>query len=282
MPIIILQISQFNELYVTLHLNNVTTYMIRDILFLGFVFCSIGLTATAQTATENDYIRSGNKHYTDSLFEKAEVDYRKALDINPTSTDALYNLGNALFNQIEQSQEKGKEAMELYATAAKLETDKDRLAQIYHNMGVLFYMAQQYQQSVEAYKEAMRNNPNDHETRYNLAMAMHMNKQQEQQNQEQEQEQNQQQQEQQQEQEQQQNQQKEQEQNQEQQQQEQQNQQQQNEEQQQQQQQQSEEQISKENAEQILNALMQDEKELQEKQKKMMQQQQGKTLDKDW
>ena len=271
MPIIILQISQFNELYVTLHLNNVTNYMIRNILFLGFVFCSIGLTATAQTATENDYIRSGNKHYTDSLFEKAEVDYRKALDINPTSTDALYNLGNALFNQIEQSQEKGKEAMELYATAAKLETDKDRLAQIYHNMGVLFYMAQQYQQSVEAYKEAMRNNPNDHETRYNLAMAMHMNKQQEQQNQEQEQEQNQQQQEQQQEQEQQQNQQKEQEQNQEQQQQEQQNQQQQN-----------EEQISKENAEQILNALMQDEKELQEKQKKMMQQQQGKTLDKDW
>ena len=52
--------------------------------------------------------------------------------------------------------------------------------------------------------------------------------------------------------------------------------------QQEQQSQQDEEQISKENAEQILNALMQDEKDIQEKQKKMMQQHQGKTLDKDW
>ena len=260
--------------------------MIRNIILLGFVFCGMGLTAKAQTMTEKDYIRSGNKHYADSLFEKAEVDYRKALDINPASADALYNLGNALFNQIEQSQEKGKEAMELYATAAKLETDKERLALIYHNMGVLFYIAQQYPQSVEAYKEALRNNPTDHETRYNLAMAMHMNKQQQEQ-QEQNQDQNQEQQNQEEQQ---------QEQNQEQQQEEQQNQQQQNQEQQeqqkqeqqqqqqqqQQQAQQNEEQISKENAEQILNALMQDEKELQEKQQKMMQQQQGKTLEKDW
>lgn len=260
--------------------------MIRNILLLGLIFCSIGLTATAQTMTEKDYIRSGNKHYADSLFEKAEVDYRKALDVNPASTDALYNLGNALFNQIGQSQEKGKEAMELYATAAKLETNKERLAQIYHNMGVLFYMAQQYPQSVEAYKEALRNNPADHETRYNLAMAMHMNKQQQQEQQEQEH--NQEQQNQEQQQEQQQEQEEKQQQNQEQQQQEQQNQQQQNQEQQEQQQeqqqqaQQNEEQISKENAEQILNALMQDERELQEKQQKMMQQQQGKTLEKDW
>lgn len=263
-----------------------TTYMIRNIVLLGFVFCGIGLTATAQTMTEKDYIRSGNKHYTDSLFEKAEVDYRKALDINPASTEALYNLGNALFNQIEQSQEKGKEAMELYATAAKLETDKERLAQIYHNMGVLLYIAQQYPQSVEAYKKALRNNPTDHETRYNLAMAMHMNKQQQQQQEQQEQNQDQNQEQQNQEEQKQQEQQQEQnqEQNQEQQQQEQnqEQQEQQKQEQQQQQAQQNEEQISKENAEQILNALMQDEKELQEKQQKMMQQQQGKALEKDW
>ena len=94
--------------------------------------------------------------------------------------------------------------MEQYAAAAKLETDKARLAQIHHNLGTLMYMAQQYPQSVEAYKEAMRNNPNDNETRYNLAKAMHMCKpqqnQQENQDQNQEQQQNQQQQEQQQEQ----------------------------------------------------------------------------------
>jgi len=252
--------------------------MTRNIL-LASIFICCTLCGTAQQMTEQDYIRSGNKLYADSLFEKAEVEYRKALEIDPASTDALYNLGNALFNQINQTPAKAGESLEQYKTAAKLETDKERLAQIYHNMGVLLYLGEQYGESVAAYKEAMRKNPHDDETRYNLAKAMYMNRQQgqqqDQQNQEQEQEQQQ---------EQQQNEQQQQEQQNKEQQQEQQNQEQQNEQQQEQetQQQQNEEQISKENAEQILNALMQDEKDIQEKQKKMMQQQQGKTLDKDW
>lgn len=259
--------------------------MTRNIL-LASIFICCTLCGTAQQMTEQDYIRSGNKFYADSLFEKAEVEYRKALEINSASTDALYNLGNALFNQVAQTPAKAGESLDQYKTAAKLETDKARLAQIYHNMGVLLYLGEQYGESVAAYKESMRNNPHDDETRYNLAKAMYMNKQQEQQQDKQEQEQ-----EEQQEQKQEQEQQKQEEQQQEQQQQEQQNQQQQqeqqNEQQQEQQQQeaqqqQSEEQISKENAEQILNALMQDEKDIQEKQKKMMQQQQGKTLEKDW
>lgn len=258
--------------------------MFRKIFIL--ILLGAGLTASAQTMTEKDYIRSGNKHYADSLFEKAEVDYRKALDLNPSSTDALYNLGNALFCQTEQTPAKAGEALSQYTTAAKLETDKARLAHIYHNIGVLMYAAQKYGESVAAYKESLRNDPTDHETRYNLAMAMHMNKQQpqEDQQQEQQQEDQQQQQEQQQEQQQNQEQQQQEQQNQEEQQQQQNQDQQQNQEQQQQKQQaqQSKEEISKENAEQILNALMQDEKELQEKQKKMMQQQRGKTLEKDW
>ena len=255
----------------------------RKIYLLITLLCCTSLLVTAQTMTEGDHIRKGNKFYADSLYEKAEIEYRKALELNPESVDAMYNLGNALFYQIPQSQEKGQEAMKQYTTAAKLETDKSRLAQIYHNLGTLMYMAQQYPQSVEAYKESMRNNPYDNETRYNLAKAIHMLKQQQQnqENKEQNQEQQQQQKQEQQQQEEQQNKEQEQQQNQQQdnQQQEQQEEQQQ---QQQQQQQQAEEQISKENAEQILNALMQDEKEIQEKQKKMMQQQRGKTLEKDW
>ena len=260
-------------------------------LFLHIVLLFGCLSVTAQTMTENDHIRKGNKHYVDSLYEKAEIEYRKAIELNPQSVDAMYNLGNALFYQLPQSgdkaQEKAQEALQQYSTVAKLETDKAKLAQVNHNLGVLLYMAKQYQQSVEAYKEALRNDPSDNETRYNLAKAMHMLKQQQdqqQENQDQQQDQQQQQQQEQKQEQQQQNQeQQQQEQNQ---QQEQQEQQQQNQEQQQESQQQqgkqSEEQISKENAEQILNALMQDEKELQEKQQKKMQQQQGKTLEKDW
>ena len=218
-----------------------------------------GISVHAQQKTDRDYLRSGNKLYNDSLFIKAEVDYRKALDINPKSTDAMFNLGNALLMQ-----QKVKEAMEQYESVSKVEKDKSKLAEIYHNMGVILQSAKQYPQCIEAYKESLRNNPKDNETRYNLALAQKMLKdqQQNQQNQDQQQQQQEQKED-------------KQEQNQDQQEQDQKNQQQ------QQQQQQNKNEMSKENAQQLLNAVMQDEKNVQEKVKKQIQIQ-GKKLDKDW
>ena len=220
-----------------------------------------GISVHAQQKTDRDYLRSGNKLYNDSLFIKAEVDYRKALDINPKSTDAMFNLGNALLMQ-----QKVKEAMEQYESVSKVEKDKSKLAEIYHNMGVILQSAKQYPQCIEAYKESLRNNPKDDETRYNLALAQKMLK---------DQQQNQQNQDQQQQQQEQKEDKQEQEQNQDQQEQDQKNQQQ------QQQQQQNKNEMSKENAQQLLNAVMQDEKNVQDKVKKQIQIQ-GKKLDKDW
>ena len=215
----------------------------------------------AQQKTDRDYLRSGNKLYNDSLFIKAEVDYRKALEINPKSTDAMFNLANALLMQ-----QKAQEAMEQYQSVSKIEKDKEKLAQIYHNMGVMLQSAKQLPQCIEAYKESLRNNPKDDETRYNLALAQKQLKdqQQDQQNQDQQQQQQEQKED-------------KQDQNKDQQEQEQKDQQQQN----QQQQQQNKNEMSKENAEQLLNAVMQDEKNVQDKVKKQIQIQ-GKKLEKDW
>ena len=214
----------------------------------------------AQQKTDRDYLRSGNKLYNDSLFIKAEVDYRKALEINPKSTDAMFNLANALLMQ-----QKAKEAMEQYESVSKIEKDKNKLAQIYHNMGVMLQSAKQLPQCIEAYKESLRNNPKDDETRYNLALAQKQLKdqQQNQQNQDQQQQQQQKQEEEKQDQnkDQQEQDQKDQQQN--------------------QQQQQNKNEMSKENAQQLLNAVMQDEKNVQDKVKKQIQIQ-GKKLEKDW
>ena len=192
-----------------------------------------------------------NKLYNDSLFIKAEVDYRKALEINPKSTDAMFNLGNSLLMQ-----QKAKEAMEQFESASKVEKDKDKLAQIYHNMGVILQSSKQYPQCIEAYKESLRNNPKDDETRYNLALAQKLLKDQ-QQNQDQNQDKNQRS--------------KtrsektnKKDQNKNQQEQDKKDQQNQN----QQQQQQNKDEMSKENAQQLLNAVMQDEKNVQDKVKK--------------
>lgn len=225
----------------------------RYIFILIILSVSIGTNAQR---TYREYLRSGNKIYADSIFDKSEIEYRKAIELNQKDADAHFNLGNALLFQ-----NKGKEAIEEYKTAAMYETDKRNLAQIYHNTGVVMQAAKDYVNAVEAYKMSLRNNPHDNETRYNLALAMQQLKNQQQNQQNQEQQQQEQKQEEQQEQKQEQKQ-----------------------EQQQEQQQQQEEQksdMSEENAQQLLESAMQDEKDVQEKVKKMMQVQGGK-LEKDW
>lgn len=250
--------------------------MKRYILIVSMLLLSVSLFAQR---TDREYVRKGNKLYEDSLYIKAEENYLKAIDLNSSSAEAMFNLGNAYI-----AQQKGQEALKQFQNAATLfEVEKERLmhdekatekelndckenlARTYHNAGVLFHSNSDYQNAIAAYKEALRNNPADHETRYNLIHAMEQLKQQQEQQQNEE------------------NQQDNQEQQQEQQQQEQQNEQeQQQQEQQQQQQQQQEEQMSKENAEQLLDAAMQDEKELQERVMKQMQVQPRGELDKDW
>ena len=224
------------------------------------------VTSVAAQRDYRDYIRGGNKFYTDSLFEKSEVEYRKALEKDANGVDALYNLGNSLLFQ-----QKAKDAMDNYQIAEKHLNEPAKLSQLHHNMGVIHQAGKDYAAAVEAYKQALRENPNDHETRYNLALAMHQLKNQlqqqneQQENKEQEQEKQQEQQQQQQDKDKQkQEEQKEQEQQQ-----------------QQQNQQEQQQQMSKENAEQLLQAAMQDEKDVQEKVKKMMQMR-GRKLEKDW
>lgn len=234
----------------------------KYILFILFVILAAG--ASAQKI-ERDYIRKGNRLFNDSVFVDAEVNYRKALEVNPKSTVSMYNLGNTL-----SQQQKFKDAMEQYVAAGKIEKDKMKLAHIYHNMGVLFQAGKDYAQAVEAYKMSLRNNPKDDETRYNLALAQKMLKdqQQNQQNQDQNQDQNKDEQERKQDQQKDQNK--------------------QNDQKKDDQQQQppkpekKDNEMSKENAEQLLNSVMQDEKDTQDKVKKQQQVIQGGRLEKDW
>ena len=234
--------------------------MMKKFYILSMLLLASTAHGLAQDKTDRDYLRSGNKLYNDSLFIKAEVEYRKALELNPKSTDAMFNLANALLMQ-----QKAQEAMEQYESVSKIEKDKQKLAQIYHNMGVILQSGKQYPQCIEAYKESLRNNPKDDETRYNLALAQKLLKdqQQDQQNQDQQQQQQEQKED-------------KQDQNKDQQEQDQKDQQQN-----QQQQQQNKNEMSKENAQQLLNAVMQDEKNVQDKVKKQLQIK-GKKLEKDW
>lgn len=144
-------------------------------------------------------MHQGNRAYQQGNWAKAELYYRKALQINPKNTRAMFDLGDACL-----SQQNNKDALDWFTKAAKAEANKTIKAMAYHNIGYIHHLNKEYDQAIEAYKEALRNNPKDEDTRYNLALCQKQKK--EQQNQQQQQQQNQQNQQDQQQQQQQQNQ----------------------------------------------------------------------------
>lgn len=213
----------------------------------------------AQAQSDRDYIRQGNKQFRAGKFAEAEVDYRKAIEKNAKNPQAAYNLGNALL-----AQKKDSAAIVQYQQAAKLETNQKRRSYAYHNIGVICQGHQMYGEAIEAYKEALRNNPNDDETRYNLELCKRQQKQQQQNQQNQQQKQNK-------------DNKDKQDKNKDQNEQDQQKQQDKK-----QQQEQQKPQMSKENAEQLLNAAMQEEKNTQQRIKKAQHQKQTRKLQKNW
>jgi Ca-activated chloride channel family protein len=214
------------------------------------------LAATSAAAqSDRQYIREGNKLFHRGDYPNAEVAYRKAIEKNPKNPQAPFNLGNALM-----AQKKDSAAVEQFEAASRLETNPLRKSKSFHNIGVICQTHKMYGEAIEAYKNALRLNPSDDETRYNLVLCKHQKKKQDQQ---------------------------------------QQNQQGQNkddkkdnkddkkdeqkqDQKQDQQKEQSKPQMSKENAEQLLNAAIQNEKQTQDKLQKAQQQPQRRNIQKNW
>lgn len=230
-------------------------HYIRHIALLLLLFTPLLSMAQADRSS----IRKGNREYRRQNYSAAEVEYRKAVASNNVNPQALYNLGCALMVQ-----NKGEEAVKMFQKAAQYEKSKNRRAMIYHNIGEICQMSKVFDEAVKAYSESLRNNPHDDETRYNLVLCKRQQKNQNNQNnkdndknqnnnkgQDKQQDKNSQ------------------------------NDKDKNKDQNKQQQQQQQ-QLSKENAEQMLNAAMQEEKQTQERLNKQRQGVSGKRLEKNW
>ena len=99
-------------------------------------------------------------------FITAEVAYRKAIAIEENKATGSYNLGNAYYKN-----NKNEEALSRFVNAAKVATTKPQRHQAFHNLGNALMNQKEYSRAVEAYKNALRNNPSDDQSRYNLALA---------------------------------------------------------------------------------------------------------------
>ena len=123
-----------------------------------------GTNAVAQT--DRNLIRQGNRAFKSQKWAAAETQYRKAIFKNQKNPQAIYNLGCALL-----AQQKDSLAIVQFGNAAQLESNIFRRSKSYHNMGVVMQNHREYAQAIEYYKMALRCNPQDNETRYNLALC---------------------------------------------------------------------------------------------------------------
>lgn len=225
-----------------------------------FLLTALSVSSYADNRQARKLIRKGNALYRADKRQEAQVDYLKAYRADSTDARVQYNLATSMFPQdykLVQKERCDTMAM-MFERAAQAETNPLRKAKAYHNEGVAYQGVKDFGKAIEAYKNALRNNPNDDESRYNLVLCQRQlknqgggnnNQQQDKQDQQDKQQQQQQQEKQ---------------------------------EKQDQQQQQQEPPMSKENAEQLLNAAMQREKETQKRMKEAQQQPQRRRIEKNW
>jgi tetratricopeptide (TPR) repeat protein len=231
---------------------------------LYFIFFSIVLVISLDAQSLRGLVNDGVDYYENQNYPEAETKFKKAIEKDLEKFESRFNLGDAIYKQ-----GRFDEAIEEFKNSLSIAQSPEQQADIFHNIGNSFLKSQKYQESIAAYREALKLNPDDMETKYNLSYALkqmqdQQNNQQNQQNQDNNEQQNQ-------DQENKDNQQ---------QQQDQENKEEQEQDQQQQQPQEPKDEISKEEAQRILDALKNNEAELQ---KKMREQKTKKSnVEKDW
>lgn len=156
-------------------------------------YMSILLLAAGYCAAQKDaeYLYDGNKLYHSSKIPESSAKYARALELNPNNRKANFNLGNALYKNailvksgaltMPQSTTMKPDSLaglifdqaaQNFAVVANSVSDKDTLHQAWHNIGNCYLQKKEYQQAVDAYKKALKYDPKDEETRYNLAYAL--------------------------------------------------------------------------------------------------------------
>lgn len=144
-------------------------------LSMVMVFTIICAPAFAQEDAEKaareakKYMKEAEEALAEDDFATAEAYYRQAIAKDPANAEAKYNLGNLYYNK-----DIAGESVRRHSQAAEIAPEKPIKHNAFHNQGNAFMKQKKYKEAVEAYKNALRNNPKDDETRYNLALAKKM------------------------------------------------------------------------------------------------------------
>ncbi len=134
---------------------------IRSVLIIAMIG-----TAAVKAQSVHQSLQLGDRQYLRDNFKEAEKAYRIAADLEFSNPKALYNLGNALYQQ-----GKWPEAAERFAQAAKYASVKADAANALHNLGNALMKQRKFKEAAETYENSLRLRPGDAETKINLQMA---------------------------------------------------------------------------------------------------------------
>jgi Ca-activated chloride channel family protein len=152
----------------------------RILLTFMFLICTVLIHAQS----EKKYIREGNREYAKNNFSESEVSYRKAIDKNKQSPNAVFNIGDALYKQ-KKYEDAGKQFIE----STGQNEDRSKKADGLYNLGNSLLQANKIEESIDAYKGSLKLKPDNMQAKYNLAYAQDLLKKQQQQKQQQQQQQ---------------------------------------------------------------------------------------------
>lgn len=125
---------------------------------------------------DKQLIKEGNDRYKKSDYAGARTDYEKVLETSPENEVAQYNLGNALYKT-----DKTQEAISAYDKSIQQLSDPAKKSNAYFNKGVVLQNSKKIPDCIEAYKQALRLDPQNEDARQNLQKALQQQKQQQQQ-----------------------------------------------------------------------------------------------------
>ncbi|MEA3504345.1 MAG: tetratricopeptide repeat protein, partial [Bacteroidota bacterium] len=142
-------------------MNNKFLYIV--LLLLGTFILPKFITAQ----NSNKFIRKGNNLYEEKDFKNAEIKYLKALEKDSTFVKGLFNRADALYEQ-----QNYEEASKIFAKLTKQNLSKENSASVWHNLGNTMLQGKKYKNAIGSYQNALRNNPSDNDSKYNLVYAM--------------------------------------------------------------------------------------------------------------
>jgi Ca-activated chloride channel family protein len=132
-----------------------------------FFISSFLLPQLTFAQNQQKLLKQGNEAYKKEEYERAAATYKKVTEKSPNNTTAQYNLGNAMYKK-----SKVDEAVQAFDKTIETTTDNVLKSKAYYNKGVVLQKTQNLPGCIEAYKEALKINPNDDDARQNLQKAL--------------------------------------------------------------------------------------------------------------